>query len=421
MKRSVYILALLLTGCSVTYENVKLDQGFMPSEPSITINPTNPDNVVAGAIMNSVYVSNDGGKTWTESKMESESGVYGDPCLIADWEGNIYYFSLSDPEGIGWASEGLLDRIVCQVSSDGGKTWPTDSYMGLDHPKDQDKEWAIADKKTGNIYCTWTQFDLYDSKDPNDSTHILFSYSDDKGDNWSTPTRINQLGGDCLDGDQTVEGAVPAVDKDGNIYVAWSFDEKIWFDRSYDKGITWQEKDIVAADQPGGWNYDVPGINRCNGLPVTVCDVSDGPHAGTIYINWTDQRNGEDDTDVWMVKSTDQGNTWSEPIRINDDEPGAHQFLTWMTVDPVTGYLYCVFYDRRGLEGIETNVYLAYSKDGGETFTNVKISESSFKPGSMIFFGDYTNISAYDGRVRPIWARADGNTMSIWTALVEMD
>lgn len=393
----------------------------MPSEPSIAINPVNPDQVVAGAIMNSVYVSEDGGKTWTESKMESESGVYGDPCVIADWEGNIYYFSLSDPEGKGWASERLLDRIVCQVSSDGGKTWPTDSYMGLDHPKDQDKEWAIADKKTGNIYCTWTQFDLYDSKDPKDSTHILFSYSGDKGDNWSTPTRINQHGGDCLDGDQTVEGAVPAVDKDGNIYVAWSFDEKIWFDRSYDKGITWLEKDIVAADQPGGWNYDVPGINRCNGLPVTVCDVSDGPHAGTIYINWTDQRNGEDDTDVWMVKSTDQGTTWSEPIRINDDEPGAHQFLTWMTVDPVTGYLYCVFYDRRGLEGIETNVYLAYSKDGGETFTNMKISESSFKPGSMIFFGDYTNISAYEGRVRPIWARADGNTMSIWTALVEMD
>ncbi|MEZ5146518.1 MAG: sialidase family protein [Bacteroidales bacterium] len=68
-------------------------------------------------------------------------------------------------------------------------------------------------------------------------------------------------------------------------------------------------------------------INRCNGLPITVCDLSGGPNNGTIYINWSDQSNGEDDTDVWVVKSTDGGDTWSEPMRVNDDPPGKQQFL----------------------------------------------------------------------------------------------
>jgi hypothetical protein len=35
------------------------------------------------------------------------------------------------------------------------------------------------------------------------------------------------------------------------------------------------------------------------GLPVTKCDLSGGAYNGTIYVNWTDQRNGEDNTDVF--------------------------------------------------------------------------------------------------------------------------
>jgi len=37
-----------------------------------------------------------------------------------------------------------------------------------------------------------------------------------------------------------------------------------------------------------------------------------------------------------------------------------------------------------------------------------------------VFFGDYTNITAHNGRIRPIWARADGVSMSIWTAIIDV-
>lgn len=410
-------------GWAQTYKNVKIDDtqdGYGPCEPSIVVNPKNPKNIVAGSILNRVHTSKDGGKTWTNTLLTSKThGVFGDPCLIADKEGNIYYFHLSDPSGKGWANPSILDRIVCQKSTDGGKTWNDGSGMGLNGTKDQDKEWAIVCPKTGNIYVTWTQFDVYGSKEGKDSTHILFATSRDKGETWSLPARINQVGGDCIDDDKTVEGAVPAVGLNGEVYVAWAVNDKIYFDYSTDEGKTWQKEDIIATDLPEGWTIDIPDISRANGMPVTACDVSKGKYKGTIYINWSDQRNGKNDTDIWLVKSTDGGKTWSKPKRVNDDGAGKHQFFNWMAVDPVTGYIHVVFYDRRNYNDSQTDVWLATSKDGGETFQNEKISETPFKPNKYVFFGDYNNISAYKGVVRPIWTRLDGTKLSVWTALIE--
>jgi hypothetical protein len=401
------------------YPNIPIDTTRRlvgPCEPSIFVNPLNTNEIVAGSVMNSVYTSKDGGKTWDMKRLTSPLGVYGDPVIMADFQGNFYFAHLSDPDGSGWSSENLLDRIVVQRSEDGGKTWSDGGFAGLNHPKDQDKQWLAVHPTTNELYMTWTEFDLYNSKKDSDKSRILFSKSSDKGETWSKAVMINEFSGDCLDGDETTEGAVPAVGANGEIYVAWAYKEKIYFDKSLDGGATWLNKDVVAADQPGGWTFEIPGISRCNGLPITAVDRN----SGAIYINWTDQRNGENDTDVWIVKSTDGGETWSAPKRVNDDEAGKQQFLTWMSIDQTDGTIYTVFYDRRGYKDSNTDVYMAYSKDGGATFINEKISDKPFKPNAFNFFGDYNNISAHNGIVRPIWTRADGVRLSVWTALIDM-
>jgi hypothetical protein len=249
----------------------------------------------------------------------------------------------------------------------------------------------------------------------------LFTTSEDGGETWSSPRRINKVAGDCIDDDKTVEGAVPAVGVNGEVYVSWADSLGIVFDRSLDQGATWLDDDIRVTTMAGGWNFVIPGISRCNGLPVLACDTSNSPFRGTLYINWTDQRNGTHDTDVWLVKSTDGGDTWSSPARINSDPPGKQQFFTWMTIDQTTGFLYFVFYDRRNFSGDTTDVYLAISKDGGNTFTDFKISEQPFVPHSGIFFGDYTNIAAHNGIIRPVWTRLHDGQLSILTALVNGD
>lgn len=407
------------------FQNVLIDGegGFFdpgPCEPSIFINPTNPQNVVAGAILDRVYYSEDGGRTWKKDQLKSNYGVFGDPVLLADSKGNFYYAHLSNPTGGGWRDEELLDRIVVQKSIDGGKTWNSGSFAGLHPPKDQDKQWLAADPNDQTLYMSWTEFDQYNSTDSKDKSRILFSASTDGGESWSASLTISQLEGDCLDDDQTTEGAVPAVGPNGEVYIAWAYDEKIYFDRSLDKGKSWLEKDIEVTEQPGGWTFDIPGIYRTNGMPVTGVDLSSGPHRGTIYINWSDQRNGLNDTDIWLAKSTDGGSNWSAPIRVNNDEASHQQFFNWMSVDPITGFIYIIFYDRRAYQDNQTDVYLAFSQDGGENFINKKISTSPFKPNKAVFFGDYNNISAYGGHVRPIWTRCDGAKLSVWTAIVDM-
>jgi hypothetical protein len=151
-------------------------------------------------------------------------------------------------------------------------------------------------------------------------------------------------------------------------------------------------------------------------MPVTKCDVSNSPYRGTIYVNWSDQRNGIDNTDVWISKSMDGGNTWSLPFRVNDDEGSHQQFMSWMDVDPKTGYVYIIYYDRRNHNGDSTDVYLAYSIDGGSSFQNQKLSERAFVPISSVFFGDYINVAAYNNFIVPVWMRMDGNFTSVYAA-----
>lgn len=407
------ILALLgaavFVGCSPV-KIVKLDcpeeakYSSSQIEPSIAINPTNTNQMIAGSVLNDFYYSNDGGKSWSSESLHSKFGVWGDPVLMFDASNTAYYFHLAS-----YKQTSHLDRIVCQkatISEEGelrAEMFDEGTFTEPNGTKVQDKQWTVFNKATNEIYMTWTQFDAYDSDKEEDSTIIVFSKSADQGATWSTPKRISYFAGDCLDGDDTVEGAVPAVGPNGEIYVTWTGPKGLVFQKSLDGGETWLERERLIEKQFGGWALDIPGIYRANGLPILKCDLSNGADRGTIYLNWCDQRNGESDTDVWLMKSTDGGETWQNPVRVNQDESKRHQFFTWMTLDRSTGYLYFVYYDRRNTLGTDTETYVSYSKDGGETFTDLKISKKAFTPDPDLFFGDYLNIDAVDGKIVAIW------------------
>ena len=422
MRRSASALVLISAVTAIAagaqpYVNVQINARMNnPEETSIAINPVNPDNVIAVAQSPCHYYATfDGGSTWTDADL-SDPFDLGDPAVVFDAGGYAYYCYIGT-----WSHSG----IFINRSTDGGSTWMPAGTAVIEHagqvPFD-DKAYPVADWTASptrhNLYVSWTQFSHYGSGDPADSSLILFSRSIDRGMSFSTPIRISDRGGDAVDSDDTVEGAVPAVGPDGTVYVAWAGPRGIEFDRSTDGGISFGP-DRIIADQPGGWDFDVSGIYRCNGLPVTKADFSPGPYRGRVYVNWSDQRNG--DTDVFLIHSDDQGATWSAPRRVNDDPPGngKEQFFTWFDVDPLTGTVYVLFYDRREQSGDATDVYLAISEDGGEHFQNLKLSESPFVPNPSAFFGDYSGISAFGGRVRPIWTRMDDTVRTIWTALID--
>jgi hypothetical protein len=92
--------------------------------------------------------------------------------------------------------------------------------------------------------------------------------------------------------------------------------------------------------------------------------------------------------------------------------------LPWPVIDQVTGYIYIVYYDRRNYDDNNTDVFLAYSTDGGVTFKNKRISEKPFTPQKDKFLGDYINVAAHDGRIVPIWTHMEDGKTSILTAIL---
>jgi len=405
---SFFFTIICISVATSQIQNIRIDGPLSnsPEEVTIAVNPANPDVLAGGANIDHFYYSVDGGLSWGEKHLSSTLGVWGDPCVLFDSLGNLYFAHLSNPVVGYW-----IDRIVVQKSTDNGITWNDGAGVGFVEPKNQDKEWLAVDltqsQYKGNIYMTWTEFDDYGSSNPNDSSRIKFSKSTDQGETWSNAITISDRSGNCIDSDNTTEGAVPAVGPNGEIYVSWTGPEGLVVDKSTDGGDTWGTDIFIS---------DVPGISRCNGLPITMCDISNSSYQGYVYSCWGDQRNGTSDTDVFFSRSTDGGETWSPALRVNDDNTTRHQFFPWMTIDQTTGIIWSVFYDRRNTTGSATDVYVAKSTDGGQSFENFKVSESSFTPTSSVFFGDYSNIAAWDKKIYPIWSRLQGGQLSVWTA-----
>lgn len=402
---------------------VRLDApGSHAEEVTIAINPLNPDNLVAGSNLNWAYWSFDGGRNWEQQSLPG--GTWGDPSVVFDHTGRVYIANLV----YGW------DAIIVRRSDDGGRSWSqpvklfgpsSDSAKAgsLRNSSLQDKEYLAVDMSEtspyfGSIYAAWTDFTKYGSTSPEDSSVIVFARSIDRGESFQPFVRVSDSAGNAIDTDETMEGAVPAAGPAGEVYLAWAGPRGLYFDRSFDGGRTWSE-DRIIADQPGGWDISISGIMRANGLPITVADISSSSHRGNVYVNWVDQRNG--DPDVFIMRSEDRGDTWTDPIRVNDDEVGngKDQFFSWMTVDPVTGELVVVYYDRRRYDSDSTDVYLARSTDGGRSFRSECISSVAFYPTPFVFFGDYNGVAAYDGRIRPIWTQLDQGELSIHTALID--
>jgi len=240
------------------------------------------------------------------------------------------------------------------------------------------------------------------------------------GRKWSDPIQISTEG-DCKDDDSSPSGAITAASADGkNVYIVWSSQGKIYIDRSMDGGGTWLSNDILIADQAGGWKLNVPGVNRYSGLPTLVCDnTKKGKLSGVLYLVYSDQRHGEDDTDVWFMRSVNHGDNWTQAVQISAGEKGKHQYFPQVTVDPSTGYVYILYYDRSKYDDLQTDVYLAYSMDGGSNFANVKISEQPFVADAQVPIGEGLSIAANDGTIIPVWTRSDNGKSSVWTAVIK--
>lgn len=421
MKLSLLLLFITHLGFS-QFPNILISTQLEPKGVSIAINPKNTKQVIVGAGMANAYFSEDAGVSWTKNGTICEAyNLYGEPRVFWDTARKAYYTDLAylNPNVVTDGS--WVDRIILNKSDDFGKTYSNCEDFGKNEKKVQYRHSACVDPKTNSIHVTWTQFNKYESKDEKDSSVIRYSKSIDGGKRWSDPKKISSFAGNCGNSDSTLMSAMPCVGPDGDVYAAWAGPKGLAFQKSWNDGATWLPNEKIIFQLKNGWDYKVQGINKANGLPVTCCDVSKGPHRGRIYICWSDEKNGEKNKDVFLTYSDDKGENWTEPILVTYHPNHKEQFMPAMTVDQNTGYLYILYYDQKNFtdEG-STDVYMAMSKNGGLKFDQYKINEKSFSPNKEDSYGDYISVSAVNNVVRPVWMQQDKKKeLNVYTAIID--
>lgn len=385
--------------------------GFF-NEPSIAVNPNNPRQIVAAYQVSATAASSsDAGEHWmlASATAPKDYAVSGDVSVAFDNKGHAFLCYIAfDKLGTEnyWAHNATRNGIFVRRSNDGGKTWNPEASTVISHPTDpgipfEDKPYIVADTNpksphAGNLYVGWTQFTLTKST-------ILFSRSTDDGNSWSVPIEISSHEGLPRDDNGAVEGFSGATATDGTLYAVWADGDNIAFTYSRDGGETFAPSKEVLDVAP--LYFKVSAVDRANGFP----QISMDPKANRLFVSWSDYRNG--DVDIFVSTSQDRGASWFPAVRVNSDpiHNGSDQFFQWLSVDPVTGAAYVVFYDRRDdPRNKNTTVVLARSTDGGRNFENYAWTRKPFQSRDD-FIGDYTGLAAFNGRIYGIWAEEKGS------------
>jgi hypothetical protein len=395
------------------------------SENSIFINPADPFNVLNsnnstanpypplyGA--NDLY-SFDGGLTWTGEIQGAGISNSGDPAVVIGNNGWYY---------VNHIMNGSYGQQVA-YSTDQGGSW---TVVVIDNGAsayvlDKNHFWIdnnLNSPHEGNLYCAWTDFGGVHNND------IALSYSSDEGLSWSTAVNVSgavNAGSHC-------QGVNINTGPNGEVYVVFAIydakaDENAYgLAKSLDGGATWLPATRIIENTRGIRSSETSKNMRVNSFPVLAVDNSNGPYSGNLYMVWCNIGvpgvNTGNDIDVYMIRSENEGDTWSDPIRVNQDDAGlGHEhYFPWITCDPVTGDLSVVFYDDRNVGGTQCEVYCANSVDAGNTWEDFKVSDVAFTPAPIPglasgYMGDYLGISARDSYVYPCWTdNRTGTTMT---------
>ena len=342
--------------------NVDLQQnnivGDAANEPTLAVDPTNPDNIVIGWRQFDTISSNhrqagmayshDGGATWTFPGSLDPGQFRSDPVLATDLLGNFYYYSISS-----------VTTGEYFVSTDKGVNWtgPISSPAG-------DKNWQIIDATgglgDGNIYPIWnSQFTCCDpgtdfSRSTNGTVSFDGPYVLPQHPKWGT----DDVG---PNGELYIVGAT--LDQSGHLLLRSDNAENALAVPTFSLATS---IDLGGTTGSGG----SPNPGGLLGQVWVAADRSNGPTRGNVYVLGSVSPSGSDPLDVHIIRSEDRGQTWSSPLRVNDDpaDNGAYQWFGTMSVAP-DGRIDVAWNDTRAGQATISELYYAYSTDAGATFS----------------------------------------------------
>ena len=439
------------------YANIQVSHDVYKahSEPMLVEDPENPLHLVGGSkfftdtahykFQIGFYSSFDGGCTWRDGGLLpgfSATGLTSDPSFAFGPHNTVYASVLETGQAKNPADSG----IAVSISHDGGRSFgpPSSVFDDGTGRTFSDKPWLAVDQTggahSGTIYVVWS----YDHGSSCGGAGFCqqdlgFARSTDGGKTFSPLHTIEGHAPFCTDdvpgrtkGSITCDealGATPVVEPDGTLVVAFGYVDqlsraptRLLVVSSPDGGTSWTSPVQVAKIHDIQGTFP-PEKYRNESLPAFACD----PRSGQLYLAWADK--GTRDADILLTTSNDHGQTWSKPVRVNDDplRNGANQFQPQLAVAP-DGVVSVSFFDTR-LDPKQRliDVYLAQSIDFGATFRkNMRITTQSLNPAlgapidgnGLQFIGDYQGLAADNSFVHPFWNDMRTGKQEVFTAAI---
>ncbi|MEI6410598.1 MAG: FlgD immunoglobulin-like domain containing protein [Bacteroidota bacterium] len=334
------------------------------NEPSIAVNPKNHNEMVIGwrqfdDINNNFRqagygYTTDGGQHWTFPGVIDPGVFRSDPVLDFNADGRFYYNSLT--------VDLPTNTFTCNVyKSTGPGTWDDGifAYGG-------DKQWMTTDRTEGpgkgNTYAAWS-----------------YSYSACPGGNFTRSIDEVDSFEDCGLSDQNAFWGTMTVDPSGILYIssANGMVAKSATAQINNALVEWETFPAYLGGVPQGFQANSPNPNGLLGQTWIASNHAQNDLNGQLYI-LASIKPADDTLDVMFIRSADGGLTWSDPIRVNDDNSNSNfQWFGTMSVAP-TGRIDAVWLDTRDNPGTYlSSLYYANSYDGGITWSaNQRLSEA---------------------------------------------
>ena len=353
----------LITG-SETYPHVTQSESFVWSHGSTVVAAYNDSRGSSESPRNysGVSVSTDGGESFTRlgpsSPFTGHGANYGDPIVVYD-EKLEKWFAGDLAGGCGGQGIGLW-------TSTNAEEWSSGACAHEGSDDDRESMWVDNNPESSYYGRMYVSFNDFSAGGALKVTHS------DNGTSWSSPvTLYSSFRRDAqITGSPDSEGIVFLVAQDENGGGAGNTGQRNYMYRSTNGGATWTSTTM-------GSTFTIAGSSACGGgyfpaIPPIWRETGWGEPAvgpnGVVQYVYAAHGEGSDESDIFYVRSTDNGETWSTPVRLNTDSSGEAQWMPSLRVTP-SGIAEASWYDRRNTtNGENYQRFARISRDNGETW-----------------------------------------------------